>query len=165
MTAFANGVKITLPTIKLPSARWPAPYKIRGHIVVVVVYFITSCCAHVNMAHGYGNRCCHRPVVAGVRYINAPLEVIVYIIIAVVDITRSIVIMMHYHGPVTTITVVVMNVHVAPPVIMLVITIPVVVMVSSVVAVTVMMIPPVIVMPFMLIIMASVSSPLRHCIH
>ena len=120
------------------------------------------------MAHGYGKCRGHCPVISGVRYINAPLEVIVYIVIAVVDITRPIVIMMYYHGPVTTITVVVMNVRIASPVIMLVITVPVVVMVSLV-AVTVMMVTiivPVVAMPFMLIIPASVSSPfLRHCIH
>lgn len=110
------------------------------------------------MAHGYGKRGGHRPVTSGVRYINAPLEVIVYIVITVVDITRAIVIMMYYRGSVTTITVVVMNVHVTSSVIMVVMTIPIVVMISPVVAVTVVMITIVVPVP-------SPAPSLRHCIH
>lgn len=117
------------------------------------------------MAHGYGKCRGYRPVTSGVRYINAPLKVVVYIVIAIVDIPRAIVMMMYYHGPVTTITVVVMNVHVASPVVMVVVTIPVVVMVSPIVAVTVVMVTivvPVVAMSFM---SPLSSTSLRHCIH
>lgn len=73
--------------------------------------------------------------------------------------------MMYYHGSVTTVTVVVMNMRVASPVIVLVVTIPVVVMFPSVVTVTVVVIAiiaPVVTMSSV----TPVSSPfLRHCIH